>query len=55
MGEVNLVPFNLYVAGSYFGDVDVLVPENWNEWDGTAMAEVVSNLLVLSWKDLKVI
>lgn len=54
MGEVNLVPFNLYVAGSYFGDVDVLVPAI-KERDGTAMAEVSTNLLVLNRKDLKYI
>jgi len=57
LGELNLnrnlVPFNLYVAGSYFGDVDVLVNESKNMRDGTAMAEVVTNLLVLNRKDLK--
>ena len=52
MGELNLTPFNLYIAGSYFGDVDVLIP-SIKERDGTAQAEVSTSLLVLNRKDLK--
>ena len=41
------------MAGSYFGDVDIFVGDGQNGWDGTAIADMPSSLLVLNWKDLK--
>ena len=54
-GDPNLHPFNLYVEGSYFGDSDILVNEGKDGRDGTAMADLVSHLLVLVRKEFIVL
>jgi uncharacterized tellurite resistance protein B-like protein len=45
----HLIPFNKYVAGSYFGDSDIFLSQLR---DSTAMCLVEVNALVLSKKDL---
>lgn len=47
-----LVPFNLYVEGSYFGDSDIFVTDTRNIRDSTAVADVRSELLVITRKEL---
>lgn len=55
LGEPNNVPFNLYVEGSYFGDLEILVEERAEGRDGTAEADDVCQLLVLNRKDCKIL
>jgi CRP-like cAMP-binding protein len=47
-----LVPFNLYIEGSYFGDSDILVDNQKNIRDSTAIADVRSELLVITRLEL---
>lgn len=47
-----MVPFNVYVEGSYFGDSDIFVDESRSVRDSTAIASVVSYLLVITKKEL---
>ena len=51
-GKVNLLAFNLYVEGSYFGDSEIFINEDRNQRDCTAMAETECQLLVITRKEL---
>lgn len=48
-GSSNLIPFNKYLSGSYFGDSDIFLNQLR---DSTAMCLVEVNALVLSKDDL---
>ena len=46
------IPFNLYIEGSYFGDVDIFQGKGRNIRDSTAMAAVSTQLFVISRKEI---
>lgn len=46
------IPFNMYVAGSYFGDSDVLADTNNEGRDGTAIVDSESVIYVITRRDL---
>lgn len=47
-----LIPFNMYLEGSYFGDSDVLADKNNEGRDGTALVDAKSVIYVIVRKDL---
>jgi hypothetical protein len=47
-----LIPFNMYVEGSYFGDSDVLADTSNEGRDGTALVDAKSIIYVIVGKDL---
>ena len=47
-----MIPFNMYVEGSYFGDSDVLGDWDNEGRDGTALVDAQSNLFVVTRQDL---
>ena len=47
-----LIPFNMYVEGSYFGDSDVLADKTNDGRDGTAIVDSESKILLITRKDL---
>ena len=47
-----LIPFNMYVEGSYFGDSDVLADTSNEGRDGTALVDAKSIIYVIIGKDL---
>lgn len=47
-----LIPFNMYVEGSYFGDSDVLADTTNEGRDGTALVDSKSVIYVIVRKDL---
>jgi CRP-like cAMP-binding protein len=46
--QPNLVPINLHVEGSYFGDNDVLINSGRDGRDSSAIADVECQLLVIN-------
>ena len=51
-GNSDLLPFNLYVEGSYFGDSDIFFSDGRNVRDCTAIAQIESQLLTITRREL---
>ena len=52
LGQPYMIPFNMYAAGSYFGDSDLLADKEQEGRDGTAMVDLESMVLVMTKVDL---
>jgi len=52
LGQPYMIPFNMYAAGSYFGDSDLLADKEMEGRDGTALVDLESMVLVMTRADL---